>query len=63
MLAVEVIKTKILGPLSYKVENKRTIIGILKNVLKASVKGESPDVIKAKMHKSAAKLQRNIPWR
>jgi len=48
MLAVEVIKTKILGPLSHKVENKKTIIGII-NVLKASVKGESPDVIKAKM--------------
>nr|pir hypothetical protein 3 - fruit fly (Drosophila melanogaster) retrotransposon mgd1 [Drosophila melanogaster] len=48
MLAVEVIKTKILGPLSHKVENEKTIIGII-NLLKASVKGESPDVIKAKM--------------
>jgi hypothetical protein len=48
MLAVEVIKTKIIGPLSYKVENETTIIGII-SVLKASVKGESPDVIKAKL--------------
>ncbi|XP_039226117.1 uncharacterized protein LOC120320466 [Drosophila yakuba] len=48
MLAVEVIKTKIIGPLSYKVENERTIIGII-GVLKASVKGEPPDVIKAKL--------------
>lgn len=41
-------RTKIIGPLSYKAENEKTIISIL-NVLKASVKGESTDVIKAKM--------------
>lgn len=44
MLAFEDIKRKIIDPLSYRVENVRSIIGII-CALKASAKGESPDVI------------------
>nr|AAN87267.1 ORF2 [Drosophila melanogaster] len=47
-LAVEVIKTKIIGPLNYKVEHATTIQAII-TILQANVKGESPDVIKAKL--------------
>ncbi|XP_060665721.1 homeobox protein 6-like [Drosophila nasuta] len=47
-LAVEVIKTKIIGPLTYKVEHATSIQAII-NILQANVKGESPDVITAKL--------------
>jgi len=47
-IAVEVIKSKITGTILYKVQNESTISGII-NKLKDNVKGESPDVLKAKL--------------
>lgn len=47
-LAVEVIKSKIIGTILYKVQNEKTITDII-NKLKDNVKGESPDVLKAKL--------------
>lgn len=47
-LAVEVIKSKIIGPTLYKVQNETSIIGII-NKLNTNIKGESTDVIKAKL--------------
>jgi len=47
-LAVEVIKSKITGTILYKVQNETTIAGI-EAKLKGNVKGESTDVLKAKL--------------
>lgn len=48
-LAVEVIKSKITGPILYKVQDETTISAIITK-LKGNVKGESPDVLKAKLY-------------
>ncbi|XP_037951190.1 uncharacterized protein LOC119681917 [Teleopsis dalmanni] len=47
-LAVEVIKSKITGPILYRVKDEETIQGIITK-LSLCVKGESIDVIKAKL--------------
>lgn len=47
-LAIEVIKSKITGTILYKVQNEPTIKKII-DKLKDNVKGESPDVLKAKL--------------
>lgn len=47
-LAVEIIKSKIIGPILYKVTNETTIRGII-DILNSNVKGESAEVVKAKL--------------
>jgi len=53
-IAVEVIKSKIVGSTLYKVQNESTINGIIKK-LKDTIIGETTDVVKAKMAKTTQK--------
>jgi len=53
-LAVEVIKSKIIGSTLYKVQNETTINSIIKK-LQDTIVGETSDVVKAKMAKTTQK--------
>jgi len=53
-IAVEVIKSKIVGSTLYKVQNESTINGIIKK-LQDTIIGETSDVVKAKMAKTSQK--------